>query len=158
MNHNEHAFKMKYLANLIKKYSELNIFPDMGKTFGPLPDRRTGNHMENPSFTGPPKCLQDLIFFNIRIPIEWLPTGIFFTGKEDRHNKGFHRSSTVFTGRGPVDFRMSVFPLSEIDRFTGVLPAQRLRTGQTAAILENLRIQLIFGFRVHAVKAYDNFS
>ena len=31
-----------------------------------------------------------------------------FTGQEDRHNKGFHRSSTVFTGRGPmVDFPMS---------------------------------------------------
>ena len=28
---------------------------DIGKTFGPLPDRRTDNHMENPSFTGPPK-------------------------------------------------------------------------------------------------------
>ena len=50
------------------------------ETFGPLPDRRTGNHMENPSFTGPPKFLQDLIFFNIKIPIEGLPTGIFFNG------------------------------------------------------------------------------
>ena len=40
--------------------------PDIGKTFGPLPDRRTGNHMmKNRSFTGPPKLLQDLIFFNI---------------------------------------------------------------------------------------------
>ena len=28
---------------------------DIGKTFGPLPDRRTGNQMENPSFTGPSK-------------------------------------------------------------------------------------------------------
>ena len=36
---------------------------DIGKTFGPLPDQRTGNHMENPRFTGPPKLLQDLIFF-----------------------------------------------------------------------------------------------
>ena len=57
--------------------------------------------MENPSFTGPPKLLQDLIFFNIRIPIEGLPTGIYFTGQEDQYNKGFYRSSTVFTGRGP---------------------------------------------------------
>ena len=58
----------------------------MGKTFGPLQDRRTGNHMKNPSFTGPPKFLQDLIFFNIRIPRERLPTGIFFIGLEDRHD------------------------------------------------------------------------
>ena len=36
---------------------------DIGKTFEPLPNRRTGNHMENPSFTGPPKLLQDLFFF-----------------------------------------------------------------------------------------------
>ena len=83
---------------------------DIGKTFGPLPDRRTGNHMENPSFTGPPKFLQDLIFFNIRILIEGLPTGIFLTDR---------RTGTirVFIGpplfspvedRGPVDFPMSV--------------------------------------------------
>ena len=50
---------------------------------------------------GGPKFLQDLIFFNIRIPMEGLPTGIFLTGQEDRHDKGFHWSSTVFTGRGP---------------------------------------------------------
>ena len=36
---------------------------DIGKTFGPLPDRRTSNPLENLSFTGPPKLLQDLIFF-----------------------------------------------------------------------------------------------
>ena len=36
-------------------------YTDIGKTFGPLPDRRTSNHMENPSFTGPPKLLLDLI-------------------------------------------------------------------------------------------------
>ena len=53
-----------------------------------------------PSFTGPPKLLQDLNFFNIRVPIEGLPTGIFITGQEDRHGKGFYRSSTVFTGQG----------------------------------------------------------
>ena len=73
---------------------------DIRKTFGPLPDRRTGNHMENPSFTGPPKLLQDLIFFNIRIPIEGLPTGIFLP---DRRTSTivfssvlhcFHRSRT----------------------------------------------------------------
>ena len=28
-----------------------------------------GNHMENPSFTGPPKLLQDIIFFNIKISV-----------------------------------------------------------------------------------------
>ena len=27
--------------------------------------------------------------------------GCFLTWQQDRHNKGFHRSSTVFTGRGP---------------------------------------------------------
>ena len=65
--------------------------------------------MENPSFTGPPKFLQDIIFFNIRIPIEGLPTGIFLTRQEDQHDKGFHRSSAVFTSRGlgPADFEMS---------------------------------------------------
>ena len=76
-------------------------FSDIGKTFGPLPDRRTGNHMENPSFTGPPKLFIGPIFFYIRIPIEGLLTATFFTGQEDRHTKGFHWSSTVFTGRGP---------------------------------------------------------
>ena len=41
-------------------------------------------------------------FFNIRIPIEGLPMySNFSTGQEDRHNKGFHRSSIVFTSRGP---------------------------------------------------------
>ena len=71
----------------------------MGKIFGPLPDPRTGNHMENPSFTGPPKFLQDLIFFNIRIRIEGLPTGIFLPDR--RTGTGFslvlhcfHRSRT----------------------------------------------------------------
>ena len=28
-------------------------------------------------------------------------TAIFFTRQEDQHNKGFHRSSAVFTGQGP---------------------------------------------------------
>ena len=75
---------------------------DIGKTFGPLPDRRTGNHMENPSFTGPPKLfIGRIFFFYIRIPIEGLLTATFFTGQEDRHTKGFQWSSTVFTGRGP---------------------------------------------------------
>ena len=36
---------------------------DIGKTFGFLLDQRTGNHMENPNFTGRPKLLQELIFF-----------------------------------------------------------------------------------------------
>ena len=82
---------------------------DIGKTFVPLPDRMTSNHMENPSFTGPPKLLQDLIFFHIRIPIEGLPTGFFLPDS---------RTGTirVFIGpplfspvedRGPVDFPMS---------------------------------------------------
>ena len=35
-----------------------------------------------------------------------------------------------------------MFPLSKIDRFSGVLPAQRPRAGPVATILENLRIQL----------------
>ena len=67
--------------------------------------------MENPSFTGPPKFLQDLSFFNIRILIEWLPTAFFFTGQEDQHNKGFI-GPPLFSpveDRGPVDFPMSVF-------------------------------------------------
>ena len=29
-------------------------YADIRKTFGPLLDRRTGNHMKNQSFTGPP--------------------------------------------------------------------------------------------------------
>ena len=81
--------------------------PDIGKTFGPLLDRRTGNHVENPSFTDLPKVLQDLIYFNVRFPIEGLPIGIFFTGQEDLHNKVVHWSCTVFTGQGP---RTSGFP------------------------------------------------
>ena len=93
------------LGPLLLKGFKFNLsLADIGKTFGPLPDRWTGNHMENPSFSGPPKLLQDsqdLIFFNIKITKEGLPTGFFCTGQEDRHNKGFHRSSTVFTGRGP---------------------------------------------------------
>ena len=48
------------------------------ETFVPLPDRINGNHMENPSFTGPLKLLQNLIFFNIRVPTEGLRTGIFY--------------------------------------------------------------------------------
>ena len=82
---------------------------DIGKTFGPLPDRRTGNYMENASFTGPPKLLQDLIFFNIRVPIEGLPKGFFLPDR---------RTSTITVSigpplfspvkdRGPVDFPMS---------------------------------------------------
>ena len=47
--------------------SHLFDYADIGKTFIPLPDRRTGNHMENPSFTGPQILLQDQIFFNIKI-------------------------------------------------------------------------------------------
>ena len=48
---------------LMKKWGagKTPVYTDIGKTFGPLPDRRTGNHMENPSFTGAPKLLQDLI-------------------------------------------------------------------------------------------------
>ena len=33
---------------------------------------------------------------------------------------------------------LNMFPLSETDRFSGVLPAQRPRAGPVAAILENL--------------------
>ena len=83
---------------------------DIGKTFGPLPDRRTGNHMENPSFTGPPKFLQDLIFFNIRILIEGLPTGIFLTDRRTGTIRVFF-GPPLFSpveDRGPVDFPMSV--------------------------------------------------
>ena len=40
---------------------------EVGQTSWKLLDLyRTGNHMENPSFTGPSKLLQGLIFFNIR--------------------------------------------------------------------------------------------
>ena len=67
---------------------------DLYRTRGPVATWKI------PSFTGPPKLLQDLNFFNIRVPIEGLPTGIFITGQEDRHGKGFYWSSTVFTGQG----------------------------------------------------------
>ena len=53
------------ILNVSLKINDLDLqlhLPDIGKTFGPLPDRRTGNHMENPSFTGSPKFLQDLSF------------------------------------------------------------------------------------------------
>ena len=55
---------------------------------------------------GPPKLLHNLVFFNIRVPIEGLPTGIFYrTGGPAQY--GFHWSSTVFTSQGP---RTSGFP------------------------------------------------
>ena len=56
--------------------------------------------MENPSFTGPPKLLQGLIFFHHYNPHTGTPYSIFFPGQENQANKGFHWSSTVFTGRG----------------------------------------------------------
>ena len=80
---------------------------DIGKTFGPLPDWRTGNHLENIRFTGPPTLLQDLIFFQNKSPHRGAPNKIFFTGQEDRHSNGFQQSSAVFTGRGP---RTGEFP------------------------------------------------
>ena len=46
------------VSRLVLQLSLYNL-PDIGKTFGPLPDQRTGNHMEKHSFTGPPKLLQD---------------------------------------------------------------------------------------------------
>ena len=101
--HEMETFPM-LLASVRNSHRSASLRPttsDIGKTFGPLPDRRTGNHMENPSFTGPPKLFIGPIFFYIRIPIEGLLTATFFTGQEDRHTKGFHWSSTVFTGRGP---------------------------------------------------------
>ena len=81
----------------------------IGKTFGPLPDRRTGNHMENPSFIGPLKLLQDLIFSTLRVLFREAPYRIFFP---DRRTGAIR----VFTGpppfslvedRGLVDFPMS---------------------------------------------------
>ena len=38
------------------------------KTFGPLLDRRIGDNKGNPSFTGPPKLLQDLVFSTLESP------------------------------------------------------------------------------------------
>ena len=84
---------------------------DIRKTFGPLTDRRTGDHMENSSFTGPPKLLQDLIlFFQHKSPHRGAPHRNFLPDR---------RTSTirVFMGPplfslveewGPVDFPMSV--------------------------------------------------
>ena len=72
--------------------------------------------MENPNYTGPPKDLQDLTFFNIRLPIERLPTGFFL---QDRKNT----TISIFIGpplflpaedRGLVDFPMSVFIPSQL--------------------------------------------
>ena len=52
---------------------------DIVKTFGPLLDWTTGKHVENTGFTGPSKVLQsDLIFLNIKFPIEGLPPRIFW--------------------------------------------------------------------------------
>ena len=84
------------------------------ENFGPLPDRRTGNHMENLSFTGPPKLLQDLIFFYIRIPIEGLPTGNFLPDRRTGAMRVFI-SPPLFSpveDRGPVDFPMSAVILA----------------------------------------------
>ena len=39
---------------------------DIGKTFGLLPDQRTSNHVENPSFTGTSKNFTGPNFFYIR--------------------------------------------------------------------------------------------
>ena len=47
---------VSFMVTAVRKW-----YPDIGKTFGPLPDQRTSHHIENPSFTGPPKLLQDLI-------------------------------------------------------------------------------------------------
>ena len=88
---------------------------DIAKTCEPLPDRSTGQqHVENSGYTGPPKVSQDLYFFNIAFAMEGLPTRIFLTGQMGRHEKGFHQSSVVFTGRTPVDYVMS-----EVDIPTG---------------------------------------
>ena len=53
---------------------------DIRETFGPLPDRRTGNHMENHQFYWSSQNFYRTyyIFFNIRVPTEGLPTGIFY--------------------------------------------------------------------------------
>ena len=83
------------------KHNKGGWLTDIAKTSGLLPDQRTCKHVENSGFTGPQIALQDLILFKIRFYIERLHNGNFFTGQQDRHNKCFHRSSTVFTGRGP---------------------------------------------------------
>ena len=57
-NNNQHKFLIHSVI----------INSDIGKTFGPLPDQRTSNHLENPSYTGPPKLLQDLIFLTLESP------------------------------------------------------------------------------------------
>ena len=91
-------------SSCAKIFGELLSHTDIRKTFGPLPDWRTGNHLYNPSFTGPPKPLQGLIFFNIKIP---------------GRGASYRRTSTirVFIGlplfapvgdQGPVDFPISV--------------------------------------------------
>ena len=67
--------KTELIAGPLDQHSQL--FADIRKTFGPLMDHRTGNHMENPSFTGPPRLFQDLIYFHIEVLIEGLPTGFF---------------------------------------------------------------------------------
>ena len=108
---------------------------DIGKTFGPLPDRRTGNHMENPSFTGPPKLLQtpqkllrfhwtggpakqlfhwvSLVLWSFHRPsqIDSLPVNQNSIGPEDRCG-GTFTGSPAFSSdvdQGPIGFAEAAF-------------------------------------------------
>ena len=74
---------------------------DIGKTFGPLTDRRTGYPIENSKFYWSSKTFTRPDIIQHESPHTGAPYRNFFTGQEDWHNKGFHGSSTVFTGRGP---------------------------------------------------------
>ena len=80
------------------------ILKDIGNTFGPLPDRRTSNHKENPSCTSPPKLLHDLIsFFQHYTPHRGAPYRNFSPDK---------RTSTIIVFIGPPLFspRTDGFP------------------------------------------------
>ena len=63
---NRHDFTTPGPPSLFRVWSQLLVlYADTAKTFGLLPDRRTGKHVENSGFTGPPTVLQALIFLTL---------------------------------------------------------------------------------------------
>ena len=96
-------------------YPIVLVVADTRKTFGPLPDRRTGNHKENPRFIGARNLLGLLIFFNITVLIEGLHTGFFLTDRRTCTIRVFIGPPLFLPVEdpGPVDFPMSGCLLTE---------------------------------------------
>ena len=101
--------------HLIKGFDHTST--DIGKTFGPLPDRRTSDHMENPSFTGLPKLLQDLpviLFFQHKSPHRGAPYRNFLPDMRTGTTRVFMGPPLflLVEDRGLVDFPMSASSLA----------------------------------------------